>query len=201
MRENGFGGEWFEELPRTGRIYQLIENSRESEKMETRIQALRALGESEDPRAVRPLIEYTGDQAAEIRRYATEGLFKLRSPRGVEALYNRLKDRHEEYTTRKLAADALGEIRSHRALESLVECLLNSEEDRAIREYVAEVLARTRTEIARRALAQCGSGEGVEAQTFRTIDTGSSNIEQRNWSIPKSPVRNQSVKEGSAFMR
>jgi HEAT repeat protein len=206
MSENGSGGEWFEELPHTGRIYQLIEDSKVSERRETRIRALRALGESEDPRAVRPLVEYTHDDASEIRRFATEGLYKLRSARGVEALYERVKDRQEEWGTRKLAADALGEIRSHRAVEILAECLLNGEEDLSIREYVAGVLARTATETARRALVRSRDEEGsspmgnVAEEALRTLDTSSSD-KQRDWSLQNSSTENHPIKEGAAIKR
>jgi HEAT repeat protein len=206
MRENGAGGEWFEKQPRTGRIYQLIENSKGSERSEARIRALKALGESEDPRAVRPLIEYTKDDAAEIRRYATEGLFKLRSARGVDALHDRLRDKNEECATRKLAADALGEIKSHRAIEILIECLMNSQEDRSVREYVATVLARTRTEKARWALIRCCGGEDsaigpAAAEALHTLDVTLSDAEQRTWSMQNSPIGNHPVKEGTTFSR
>jgi hypothetical protein len=205
MNESGSGREWFEELPHTGRIYQLIEDSKVSERRETRIRALRALGESEDPRAVRPLIEYTRDDASEIRRFATEGLYKLRSARGVEALHERLKEKQEEWGTRKLAADALGEIRSHRAVEILAECLLNREEDLSLREYVAGILARTATETARRALVQCCDEEGspmgnVAEEALRTLDTSSSD-ERRDWSLQNSPMENHLIKEGAALRR
>jgi hypothetical protein len=206
MSENESGGEWFEELPRTGRIYQLIENSKISEGRESRIRALQALGESEDPRAVRPLVEYTRDDTAEIRRYATEGLFKLRSARGVDALHDRLRDKNEEGVTRKLAADALGEIRSHHAVDILIECLLNKEEDLSIREYVATVLARTRTEKARRTLLQCCSEKdsaiGTTAEkALHTLDRTPPDVAHHSWSMPKSRLNNHPIIEGAAFRR
>jgi HEAT repeat protein len=206
MSENGLGGEWFEGLPRTGRIYQLIERSQVSERRETRIRALRALGESEDPRAVYPLVECTNDDAADIRRYATEGLFRLRSVRGVEALHDRLKDGKEVWITRRLAADALGEIRSQRAIEILVQCLQDREEDPSLREYVAMVLARTRSEIARQALMQCCSEESTAVgkaagEALHTFDTNPTFVEEMNWPIQNTFIESHQVKEGVAFRR
>jgi HEAT repeat protein len=204
MNENGSGGEWFDDLPRTGRIYQLIERSGESERRETRIRALRALGESEDPRAVRPLVKCTYDDAAEIRRYATEGLLKLRSARGADALHDRLRDKNEEWATRKLAADALGEIRSHYAIEILIECLLNRQEDLSIREYVAMVLAHTRTEKGRRALVQCCDGSdsaiaNAAGAALHAFDATPSEAKQENWSMQNTPMKNTQVKGEAAF--
>jgi HEAT repeat protein len=164
MSEDTSDGRWFEGLPRSGYIYQVIDRTKASERRETRIRALKALGGSDDPRAVLPLVECTRDEAAEIRRYATRGLYRLRSARGVEALHERLKERTEEWVTRKLAADALGEIRSHRATEVLIERLQDREEDVSIREYVALVLGRTRTETARYALRQCYRDAGPSLQ-------------------------------------
>jgi len=145
MGEERLKGEWFNDMPRSEWIYRLIERLRGQEKEDSRIRALIALGESGDPRAVRPLIECSYDENAVIRRYATEGLFRLRSVRGVEALSHRLKDENEDRKTRKRAAEALGEIRSYSALEVLIERLEDYGEDPSIRIFAAEALARAGT--------------------------------------------------------
>jgi HEAT repeat protein len=205
MNENGTGGEWFEELPRTGRIYQLMDEVQLSERKDTRIQALKALGESGDPRAVRPLIECAGDEEAEIRKYATEGLFKLHSPRGVDALNARLTDKQEEGATRRMAAEAMMEIRSQHAVELLISCLLDREENLPIREYVAILLARIKSDKALHALQRC-SGEDSEMgaiaeNALKKYATTSSNNLQGSWSIRNSTSENHTVKEGAAFRR
>ncbi len=205
MKENESGGEWFEDLPRTGLIYQLIDDVKASESRETRIQALKALGESGDPRAVRPIIECTDDNNMEIRKYATEGLLKLRSPRGVDALNARLMDKTEACTTRKIAADALGEIRSRRAMELLIECLRNREEDLSIREYVARILARTKSDRAYDALQCCrGENSGMSAiadEVLQAFENTTTDNMQNSWDIGNSVSGNHTVKEGTAFRR
>jgi HEAT repeat protein len=204
MSKEGSGGEWFEELPHEGRIYQLIERSRGSEQVETRILALRALGESGDPRAVRPLIDCTDDKNAEIRKYATEALLKLHSARGVEALNGRLKDRREGWATRKLAADALGEIRSHRALEVLSDLLQDASEDLTVREYVATVLARTGTETGRHALERCRSDESptlrkIAEDALSTSDFSSRPIGVKNWITHNGSTSSHKMRERAGF--
>ena len=149
--------EWFNELPRTDGIYRYIEQLKEGE-LSQRIQAAIALGKSRDPRAVRPLTEHCGDDHAELRRNIVEALCRLESVRSVGALNDRLKDRNEDWVTRRKAADGLGTIRSYSAIDSLVERLLDEKEDTVVRTHVAEVLGHTGSKKACEAL-KCLSGE------------------------------------------
>ncbi|MDD1673941.1 MAG: HEAT repeat domain-containing protein [Methanomicrobiales archaeon] len=155
MGEERLKGKWFDDMPRTEWIYRLIERLRGQEKEESRIRALITLGESSDPRAVKSLIKCSYDENAVVRRYATEGLFRLRSVCGVEALSQRLKDENEDRKTRKRAAEALGEIRSHSAQEVLIVRLEDRGEDPTIRIFAAEALARAGTKRTCQVLQGC----------------------------------------------
>ncbi len=153
--------EWFNERPGTDGIYRYIEEL-EGGEPPVRIQAAVALGESQDPRAVRPLVKFCEDEDAELRRTVVEALCMLESVRSVGALVERLKDRTEDGITRRRAADALGAIRSYSAIDGLVERVLDADEDLAIRVHVAEVLGRVRSREACEALKIClTSGQGV----------------------------------------
>jgi HEAT repeat protein len=109
-----------------------------------RIQAVIALGESEDPRAVRPLMDCCADNDPQIRLHATEALTKLRSGRAVPVLIERLRDKNEQLGTRKQAAVALAAVRSFSAIAGLRDLYGDMEEDPALRSYVAEELHRIR---------------------------------------------------------
>jgi HEAT repeat protein len=134
--------EWFNSFSGTGDIYRLIDTATAGMSRSERMGAVIALGESDDPRAVRPLVECCCNEDPEIRRYATQAFGKLRSGRAVDALIGRLKDKSELSATRQLAAAALAAIRSISAIEGLKDRLSDENEDPAIRSYVGEVLDR-----------------------------------------------------------
>jgi HEAT repeat protein len=144
MCVEGSVGEWFDSLPQTGRIYQLIDDARDERSQKDRTGAVIALGESNDPRAVRALMDCCYDSDAEIRRHATEALHKLRSGRAVSALVDRLKDKSEQPVTRQRAAEALAAIRSFGAIQELKDRFSDADEDPFIRSYVAKVMDQTR---------------------------------------------------------
>jgi HEAT repeat protein len=137
-------GEWSGSLPGTGGIYRLIAQAGGGAGQRDRIGAVIALGESGDPRAVRPLIQCCNDEDSEIRGHVTDALFKLRSGRAVDALLERLKDKSEQPPTRQRAAAALAAIRTYGAIEGLRDRIFDANEDPAIRSYVAEMLGRMR---------------------------------------------------------
>ena len=175
MSEERSRGEWFNALPRTDRIYRLIEQVHRGEREESRVRAIDALGESGDPRAVQALVACTYDESAEVRKHATRALCKLGSVRGVRALNDRLRDRKEEWDTRKLAAEGLREIRSYSAIEFLVERLLDRREEAVVRTHIAGVLAETGCKRAYRALSACLSDENQAVRkaaevAFRVLD-------------------------------
>jgi len=137
-------GEWYDLLPGTGGIYCLIAQAGGGTDQPDRIGAVIALGDSGDPRAVRPLIHCCNDEDSEIRRHATDALCKLRSGRAVYVLIERMKDKSEQAGTRQRAASALAAIRTYGAIEGLRDRIFDINEDPAIRSYVAEMLGRMR---------------------------------------------------------
>ncbi len=136
--------EWYSSLPKTGGIYHLINGTMGDRDGKERIQAVIALGESEDPRAVRPLMDCCTDGDPLVRLHATEALSKLRSGRAVPVLVERLRDKNEQLGTRKQAAVALAAVRSFSAIAGLRDLYGDMEEDPALRSYVAEELHRIR---------------------------------------------------------
>src|SRR5512135_975368 len=136
--------EWYNSLPRTGGIYHLINGTMGDRGGKERIRAVIALGESEDPRAVRPLMDCCSDNDPLIRLHATEGLSKLRSGRSVSVLIERLRDKDERLETRKHAAAALAAVRSYSAIAGLRDLYADVEEDSVLRSFVAEELYRIR---------------------------------------------------------
>jgi HEAT repeat protein len=144
MIAEGSVDEWFSSLPKTGGIYRLINGTMGDRSRNERIGAVIALGESGDPRAVRPLMDCCSDPDALIRRHATEALLKLKSGRAVHVLIERLMDKNEEPSTRVQAAAALAAIRSFSAIEALRDLYADADEDPALRSLVAEELHRVR---------------------------------------------------------
>ena len=135
---------WYSSLPKTNGIYRLINGTMGEKDIKERIRAVIALGESDDPRAVRPLMDCCADKDPLIRLHATEALIKLRSGRAVSVLIGRLRDKNEQPATRKQAAAALAAIRSYTAIEGLRDLYSDTDEDSALRSFVAEELHRIR---------------------------------------------------------
>lgn len=142
MSLEGSAGEWYSSVPGMDEIYHIIDEATAEKDQKERIRAVIALGDSGDPRAVRPLVRCCSDSNPEIRRHAVVGLEKLKSARAVDTLIERLKDRREEYATRIRAASALAAIRSYSAIEGLNERYSDLKEDPVIRAYIAEILKR-----------------------------------------------------------
>ena len=136
---------WYSSCPKTSGIYRLINGTMIDKNEKERIRAVIALGESDDPRAVRPLMDCCTDKDPLIRLHATEALFKLRSGRAASVLIGRLRDKKEQLATRKQAAAALAAIRSYTAIEGLRDLYSQTDEDPALRSFVAEELYKIRT--------------------------------------------------------
>jgi HEAT repeat protein len=136
--------EWHSSLPKTGGVYRLINGTMGDRSQNERINAVIALGESDDPRAVHPLMDCCSDHDALIRRHATEALLKLKSGRAVRVLIERMKDKNEQRVTRERAAAALAAIRSYSAIEGLRDLYSDTDQDPALRSFVAEELQRVR---------------------------------------------------------
>jgi HEAT repeat protein len=136
--------EWYSSLPRTNGIYRLINGTMGDRGEKERVRAVIALGESDDPRAVRPLMDCCADKDPQIRLHATEALLKLRSGRAVSVLIERLRDKKERLVIRERAAAALAAVRSYSAIEGLRDLYADTDEDPALRSIVAEELHRIR---------------------------------------------------------
>jgi HEAT repeat protein len=135
-------GSWPGKALTTVELYRLIDEAQENRSPEERIRAVVGMGESGDPRVVTPLIACCRDPDAELRRYATEALHKLRSGRAVSALIERLRDRSEQPATRQRAAAALALIRTYDAVEELKERLSDTGESDNIRSYISDVIRK-----------------------------------------------------------
>lgn len=140
MSLEGSAGHWYSSVPGTDEIYQVIEQAMGGKDPKDRIRAVIALGDSGDPRAVRPLVVCCNDKNPVIRRHAVVGLGKLRSARAVDALIERLGDQAEEKTTRIHAVSALAAIGSYSAIEGLNERYSDLAEDPGFRACIREVL-------------------------------------------------------------
>jgi len=129
-------------LFRPAGISWLIDKTMNDHRMQERILAVIALGESGDPRAVRPLIDCCHDKNPELRWHAIVALGMIRSGRGVDALVERLRDSHERGDNRERAAMALAAIGSLSAIAGLKEVLAAESEDPAIRSSITGALGR-----------------------------------------------------------
>ena len=134
--------EWYDSFPHRGAIYDQLSIATSGAVKSDRLGAVVALGKSDDPRAVRPLMDLLEDPDPEIRIEAVVALGLLKSGRSVEALIGRLQDRGEQAGIRKQAAAALCSIRSTGAIRGLKEFATDEDEDPAIRDFVAGVISR-----------------------------------------------------------
>ncbi len=142
MSVEGSGGHWFSQMPRTGRIYQLIDDAGNRGNPDGRIGAIAALGESGDPRGVDVLVSCCRDRDPSVRRHAVIALGKIRSGRAVPALVECVRDRDEEQGTRVRAVHALASTRCESAAQGLKKCLAEEEEDPAVRSTIEGALLR-----------------------------------------------------------
>lgn len=103
---------------------ELIERLKEKLKDETsrvRSDAVEALRETRDPRAVEPLVAVLRDNDSGVRKEAARALGEIKDPRAVEPLIKTLRDENSD--VQQQAAWALGEIGGSRAKEALLEWL------------------------------------------------------------------------------
>jgi len=136
-------GEWYNSVPRSGGVYDLVYAATSGADRGERLRAVTALGMSDDPRAVRPLMDLLEDADPEIRLSATTALGRLKSGRPVDSLIGRLRDTGEQTATREQAAFALSAIRSTGALRGLREFVADESEDAALRSFAGSLLPGT----------------------------------------------------------
>ena len=127
--------EWYNSSPPKGAVYDLVYAAMSGADATGRFRAIIALGKSDDPRAVRPLMDLLSDADPDIRFSATTALGCLKSGRPVDALIRRLRDRSERTATREQAIIALSVIRSTGALRGLREFVADEDEDIDLRSY------------------------------------------------------------------
>ncbi|WP_321506008.1 HEAT repeat domain-containing protein [uncultured Methanoregula sp.] len=138
-------GELYSTFPRRGAVYDLTYTALSGRTTEERLQAIIMLGKSDDPRAVRPLIDLLCDSDPAIRCAAATSLGLLKSGRSVEALLERLRDRNEAPEIRYKAIAALATIRSTGALRGLREFVLETGEDANLRSFAGDYISRLGT--------------------------------------------------------
>ncbi len=92
-----------------------------------RVEAVQALGESDDPAAIDPLIASLRDNNLYVRAYAAEALGKLHDSRTVQPLINSLKDK--DFFVQTHAVKALGEMKHTKAVNPLIALLEKGNED------------------------------------------------------------------------
>jgi HEAT repeat protein len=132
--------EWYNYLPHKGTVYDLVCAATSESGAAERLRAVIALGKSDDPRAVRPLMDLLNDADPEIRLSATTALGQLKSGRPVNDLVSRLRDRSERIVTRKQAIVALTTIRTTGALRGLREFVADEDEDVDLRSFTSNRL-------------------------------------------------------------
>lgn len=98
-----------------------------------RLRAVDSLGRTDDPRAVRPLMDLLEDSDPVIRLAATKELGHLKSGRPVDDLILRLRDRRELDAIRIQAIVTLAAIRSTGAIRGLREFAGDEGEDATLR--------------------------------------------------------------------
>jgi len=104
-----------------------------------RAQAAKTLGQTQDERAVSPLIRALADRDLKVRAYALDALGELGSEDAVDAVAAELSDASK--LVRTLAARALGRIGSPRAAPAL-EKLLGVETEPLVRKRAEASLAK-----------------------------------------------------------
>ena len=134
--------EWYDSYPGKGAVYDLTYAALSGEDAGERLRAVTALGKSDDPRAIRPLMDLATDPDPAIRRGAIVALGQLKSGRPVEVLIARLRDRTEQKDIRQQAAETLAAIRSTGALRELREFVADANEDQDLRSYASGLLAQ-----------------------------------------------------------
>jgi HEAT repeat protein len=133
---------YWHDLPGKGIVYDLTYAALSGSDTEARLRAVIDLGKSDDPRAVRPLMDLVADLDPAIRSRAITALGQLKSGRPVDMLIERLQDRSELITIRQQAAEALAAIRSTGALRGLRGFVADPDEDPALRLQVTALLDR-----------------------------------------------------------
>ena len=114
-------------------VYDLAYAAMHAAESAERLRAVESLGKTDDPRAVRPLMDLLEDSDPAIRLAATKELGNLKSGRPVDDLIGRLRDQGEQEAIRSQAIMTLAAIRSTGAIRGLREFAGDEREDAALR--------------------------------------------------------------------
>ena len=138
IERNGSG--WNEPVAGRSVVYDLADAALHATATADRLRAVERLGKTDDPRAVRPLMDLLEDSEPAIRLAATTELGRLKSGRPVDDLIGRLRDRGEQDATRRQAIVSLAAIRSTGALRGLKEFAADEDEDSGLRASARDAL-------------------------------------------------------------
>ena len=138
IERNGSG--WNESVAGRSVVYDLADAALHASATADRLRAVESLGRTDDPRAVRPLMDLLEDTDPAIRLAATTELGRLKSGRPVDDLIGRLRDRGEQDATRRQAIVSLAAIRSTGALRGLKEFAADEDEDSGLRASARDAL-------------------------------------------------------------
>lgn len=133
-------GAWEASHSGHGIVYDLVSSAMNARTQEERLQAVEALGKSDDPRAVRPLVDLLADNDPAVRLAATSALGQLKSGRPVDDLIEKLRDRDEQVPIRRQAAATLAAIRSTGAVRGLRDFAQDADEDSLLRSEAERLL-------------------------------------------------------------
>lgn len=114
-------------------VYDLAYAALHAAESAERLRAVECLGRTDDPRAVRPLMDLLEDSDPAIRLAATKELGHLKSGRPVDDLIVRLRDQGEQEAIRIQAIMTLATIRSTGAIRGLRDFAGDESEDAALR--------------------------------------------------------------------
>jgi HEAT repeat protein len=143
-----------------GKLIRMIKN----EDVDQRRNAVLALAEIKDPRAVESLIDALRDEAEGVRQQTAFSLGELKEPRAVEALAAALQD--EADNVRENAARALGQIKDPRAVGPLVKALAD---DAAAQEVSVALAAIGKPAVEPLLAALRDKDEGVRSYAATTL--------------------------------
>ena len=109
-----------------------------------RMEAVRRLGESKDPRALELLLKAVEDANKSVRWAALEALGDLGDRRALPAILQFLKKKEPYSWGRRVAANTLGNLKDPAAVEALIELL--KEDDPYVRRNAAWALGKLKDE-------------------------------------------------------
>lgn len=131
--------------------------------------AVWALAQIGDSRALLPLIDATKDEAWQVRAYVAAALGEQRDARATQPLVNALKDEKEH--VRWFAAASLGNVRDRDVIEPLIDAL--KDQNARARAYVAASLGQMKDERAVEPLIAALRDDSAQVRMYAAASLGS----------------------------